>query len=1049
MLNQTPISAGFTVNKGYDEGREWIDVNGDGKADFCRVVGNSSNPQIACNTSTGNGLNSAFSGSLSPEGWGQGQGRRWVDFNGDGRADYCRVTGSNRAACTLSTGTGFGQTIIGTGLVYGTGANGKNIRDWEDVNGDGLVDFCRTLTDNSKVCNLSTGTGFDPTPYQTAAHAVSGYSGSTAWVDINGDGNKDLCGLFKEGEIQSKTPLVPGLLENQQYKFTISEARFYAKCNLYTGTGFANTIEKEMLYVPEKSCFSYEGISCDILQREPETNVKLKWKDVNNDGLVDACRFGACALSNGSGFGPLVTGVNTHFENSKTTDEIFADVNGDAIADACYIRFRSQKDDNITCRIGNTRPQMRIIKVTNSLGSPTEIEYKPMTDSSVYSKSADVVPKTTGYPYLDVQAPMYVVSKVKNDNGLGLGITNDVDYTYAGAKVHLKGRGFAGFRWMFAYNRAQGTYAATEFHQDFPLAGMVAYTRSNLIADNSLISQTNNTYNVVARTDGSYFPYLQTSNQVTYELGGAMVKQTVTDYVYDDYGNPISIKVATAGLDQNTFRTETTNTYDASSTAISKWYLGRLTTTAVTQTANGKTATRKSAFEYDINGHGMLMKEIIEPNNPALRLETAYQYDAYGNKTRVTALGGSGSTAITARSTRTEYSGGGHNTGQFPIKITNAMGESETHTYDARFGVMTKLTGPNGLETTWQYDSFGRKIKETRADSTTTTFTRNWCAKYCKTSLTTQSTGSAPALEAFDRLGRIQYVNTYGLGNDLSGSNVYTDLNIINPRIISVATQYNIRGEIKRTSQPFYLQSPIHWTNFTYDALGRPLTETDANGTTGYEYKGLTSTLTNHLNQKTTRRVNARDELIQTTDNLGFNTYYQYDAQGNQTQVTDHLGNITTIDYDARGRKIAMNDPDMGDWEYSYNALGELISQTDAKGQITRMEYDILGRMITRTDAECNSFWVYGSHSNTGASDKAIGKLIYSQKGQQEKIFTRYDSLGRPNEIETRLQFEATNKTYLTQTNYDTLGRVQDITYPASNDYPTGLELNIGVRPYN
>ncbi len=1049
-FNRTPVRSASTIDKGYEEGREWVDVNGDGRVDFCRlVVDGSSNKYMACNASTGNGFNNTFYSSILADGGGQSEGRRWVDFNGDGRADFCRVTGSSSAACTLSTGTGFGQTIIGTGLTYGTGANGKNIRDWEDVNGDGLVDFCRTLSDKSKTCNFSTGSGFDLTPHQTAANTVGtslSFVGGTnpnqnRWIDFNGDGNKDLCVVQREGgeRYSEERRIVPNLGYPIHHNI-IGEVTYTTKCTLFTGVGFAPiAIESEPLVIPEQYC---QGRFCT-----PEgLGVDFKWKDVNNDGLGDVCfrvdkgRSG-CFFSEGHRFHSLMSVTGIVFGDSRLIDANFADVNGDAIADACYVRFRRNpdNDDQINCNIGNTRPQMRIIKVTNSLGSPTEIEYKPMTDSSVYSKSADVVPKTTGYPYLDVQAPMYVVSKVKNDNGLGLGITNDVDYTYAGAKVHLKGRGFAGFRWMFAYNRAQGTYAATEFHQDFPLAGMVAYTRSNLIADNSLISQTNNTYNVVARTDGSYFPYLQTSNQVTYELGGAMVKQTVTDYVYDDYGNPISIKVATAGLDQNTFRTETTNTYDASSTAISKWYLGRLTTTAVTQTANGKTATRKSAFEYDINGHGMLMKEIIEPNNPALRLETAYQYDAYGNKTRVTALGGSGSTAITARSTRTEYSGGGHNTGQFPIKITNAMGESETHTYDARFGVMTKLTGPNGLETTWQYDSFGRKIKETRADSTTTTFTRNWCAKYCKTSLTTQSTGSAPALEAFDRLGRIQYVNTYGLGNDLSGSNVYTDLNIINPRIISVATQYNIRGEIKRTSQPFYLQSPIHWTNFTYDALGRPLTETDANGTTGYEYKGLTSTLTNRLNQKTTRRVNARDELIQTTDNLGFNTYYQYDAQGNQTQVTDHLGNITTIDYDARGRKIAMNDPDMGDWEYSYNALGELISQTDAKGQITRMEYDILGRMITRTDAECNSFWVYGSHSNTGASDKAIGKLIYSQKGQQEKIFTRYDSLGRPNEIETRLQFEATNKTYLTQTNYDTLGRVQDITYPASNDYPTGL----------
>jgi hypothetical protein len=44
----------------------------------------------------------------------------WMDADGDGKADYCRVLiSSPRAACTLATGTGFGATITSDTLDIG------------------------------------------------------------------------------------------------------------------------------------------------------------------------------------------------------------------------------------------------------------------------------------------------------------------------------------------------------------------------------------------------------------------------------------------------------------------------------------------------------------------------------------------------------------------------------------------------------------------------------------------------------------------------------------------------------------------------------------------------------------------------------------------------------------------------------------------------------------------------------------------------------------------------------------------------------------------
>jgi hypothetical protein len=48
--------------------------------------------------------------------------------------------------------------------------------------------------------------------------------------------------------------------------------------------------------------------------------------------------------------------------------------------------------------------------------------------------------------------------------------------------------------------------------------------------------------------------------------------------------------------------------------------------------------TRTSSFVYD-PASGLLTQEVVEPNTTALRLETDYVYDAFGNKTSVQGRG--------------------------------------------------------------------------------------------------------------------------------------------------------------------------------------------------------------------------------------------------------------------------------------------------------------------------------------------------------------------------------------------------------------------------
>ena len=68
--------------------------------------------------------------------------------------------------------------------------------------------------------------------------------------------------------------------------------------------------------------------------------------------------------------------------------------------------------------------------------------------------------------------------------------------------------------------------------------------------------------------------------------------------------------------------------------------------TAGAGTTHADSVTRTSAFEYDASG--LLIKEIIEPDNSQLCLVTTYGYDTFGNKTSATVRncnGGSGEAA--------------------------------------------------------------------------------------------------------------------------------------------------------------------------------------------------------------------------------------------------------------------------------------------------------------------------------------------------------------------------------------------------------------------
>ena len=327
--------------------------------------------------------------------------------------------------------------------------------------------------------------------------------------------------------------------------------------------------------------------------------------------------------------------------------------------------------------------------------------------------------------------------------------------------------------------------------------------------------------------------------------------------------------------------------------------------------AGAATQTRTSAFEYDATS-GLLVKEIIEPDSSALCLVTTYAYDDYGNKSGATTRNCNGSSSeaaaptgdplFTQRTSTSAFAGGSiviggttysWSAGQFATTSTNALGHFETKTYDARFGTVVGLTGPNNLTTTWSYDSFGRKSSESRADGTNTAWTYTRCADSpgtCPTYgvyfVSVTSTGAPQSRSFLDSLNREIRTETQGF----DGTWVRRD------------TQYDSQGRVAQVSKPYKAGDTAVWTTFTYDVLNRvtQANEPSVNGSVARSattYNGLSATVTL---SNAGAGTNMPGGVVQTKSSTR-------NSQGQTLSVTDTQGNTVTYAYDPFGNLASTN----------------------------------------------------------------------------------------------------------------------------------------------
>ncbi|MEZ4297502.1 MAG: RHS repeat-associated core domain-containing protein [Polyangiaceae bacterium] len=507
--------------------------------------------------------------------------------------------------------------------------------------------------------------------------------------------------------------------------------------------------------------------------------------------------------------------------------------------------------------------------------------------------------------------------------------------------------------------------------------------------------------------------------------GATLLRDTTAQIEdFDDFGNVLEEKRSTAGVDLATVVTRTFKN------DTERWVLGQLQSqeecsSAAMQTqcrTFGRTTTEYGEIETE-SALGDSGSGSGGASDPTTKLEITYERDRFGNILSITGKDASGKPRVS----KIEYDP----EGLFPTHHTNPVGHLTVMDFDARLGVVTRITDPNGLVTEHRVDGFGRLGVEKHPDGTETTFsvTRTKDGGPAKNAWRVRermvTTGGADEEVELDSRGRV--VQKWWFGPSPSaGAEPDT------ARLTQSFEYDPASGQLARRSVPVREDASKGqglFDVFEHDALGREVRHISPWGAvTTTSYDGLSVEETDALGNVTMTQRDALDRNVAVTDAAGGLTTYAYGPFGRLVGVTGPDGAVTTTTFDALGRARKTEDPDRGKSVLDYNGFGELVSLVDALGRETTFELDAMGRRTLRRDklagTEEVTTWTWDT------APHGVGSLHAAQSLDATTTYA-YDALGR---LDTLTQQGTGDPAALQgKLGYDAFGRVDRLTYPAPN----------------
>lgn len=936
-----------------------LDFDGDGLTDilvphFTAAGGGSSTSfSIYYGKDITNHVNDPFSANITLTGGHSCPLFAVSDMDNDGRTDILSLetkgVGSSYTCCIFYYGGNNGGYFI-KAIPLSIPQEPKKLFV-ADFNGNGLQDILVFRNNGYSICWNNGGTRLDSlfTPASTT-HVTSSNVKDKAHIhmgDFNGDG-------------------LPDFIMNAS-----SDSKFYFALNNGNGT------------------FTWQ-LAANIPNTLISTNTSILPYDFNNDGRTDIvlvkARIGGTdtrwLTSDGNTLTQQHLKTTSSQEDASPFNLVLGDFNGDGSTDLLNIGnnlyysggegLHVYRNNNLHAGSG------RIRYLFDGYGRTTHINYKTLTDNTVYAKGSGSV-----YPVADICAPLSVVSQTRTENGAA-STFQTTDYTYEGLKAHIKGKGLMGFTAVTASDANSGTITTnrtTWNSQYFIPEGLITTATAGSYTGNE-----HTTLSLTPKPSRNYF-VAQQQKAVT-DIDGNV---TTTTYAYDTANGSLLSEEIRYGSSDMYRRTDYADYVQKGGA-----WLPQTVTLTQKHTDDNTSYTDETQFSYDERGN---KTRIVSHAGKNLELTTQYTYDSYGNILTETVTG----EGIAALTKIYEYD----NSGRFPVHTyTLPTSSVMTYAYDL-WGNLTSETDESNpqqtLTTTYTYDGWGNLSRKTLPTGQNVSYAQGWGNSGAKQYYKAELPSDGPWKKTwYDEQGR--EVATESVGEDHI--------------IVNTETTYNVRGLASRKTQTNgYLTS---WENYGYDALGRLTSTAASTGSQSATTYGNHSLTTVKDGRTYARTFDAWGNVKTATDPVG-SVSYSYHSNGAPSAVSSE-GSTVSISCDDCGNRTAITDPDAGTVSCTYDALGRIVTQTDTRGKVTANTYDHLGRLIeSETDGDVISY-TYGTSGTENL-------LLIREQNAGGTIDYTHDQYGRLL-TETRTPTGGAPLTFAYT--YNNKGQTASVTYPGN-----------------
>ncbi len=646
----------------------------------------------------------------------------------------------------------------------------------------------------------------------------------------------------------------------------------------------------------------------------------------------------------------------------------------------------------ITWNIGNRLDKISRIKFVNQGGVQTEVQYANFMDSNanVYKPaSANLL----NYPYINIpsNANFTVVSKLIQGQRWQ-------DFRYRDLITHMHGKGMIGFRQMarstFCASGMENTkiWSGSELNptnEGLPFKDWSIRTNdengifpNNIsLNNNQLLSFKQYDYKIDKLLNGAVVttiadadkPNIVTAINPYITVDKDFIKDVKTVHTVEAYNNIyLPIKSVDNINDGFAITTSEIEYYPSDLASGSNYSIGKPKTKITTLQAYGDTKSLKEEYVYENN----LLKTLTQWNrNNSKYLRETYLYNDFGNITKKTVTN---NTDTNTQTTQDEYDP----KGRFVIKKTDNLGLVSNFTYND-WGQILSQSDFLGNTITNTYDGWGKILTTVSSLSGTTQYTYEKLSGNSGTKVTETKPDGNENIVYTNPLGQIYKNSTKGFTQG---------------QYVSVNFSYDALGRKIQESEPYFEgQSPGQWNTISYNDSYFPakVKTTLFNGKEIETSVSGRTTITEEINgnkRVTSKTVDALDNIISTTDKGG-TVNFAYNAAGEQITVT-YGTNVVSTQYDLWGRKSEFNDPSNGKYKYTYDGLGK-IRFTQSPLGLKQYDYNALGQLVTQielsSDGDSTEKQINFTYDNYG---RLTSKSGYSN-GTAYSSIIEYDAYGR------------------------------------------------------